>query len=161
MVAARLGLPLRVWGLREDHAYATAVEQAVPAGTIEWCGFLSTDRLQQELARCRVFINTPRWNEAFGNVVVEAMACAVPVAAYARGGPGELVREGINGALATPDDLDALEAAVQRAAGLDRAACRAWAETHHSPDAFTTRIETWLLAVARQPADDGCAPPPC
>jgi UDP-glucose:tetrahydrobiopterin glucosyltransferase len=150
-VAARLGLPLRVWGLREDGAYAAAVERSVPPGTIDWRGFLPTDRLQAELARCRVFVNTPRWNEAFGNVVVEAMACGVPVAAYARGGPGELVREGINGALAVPDDLDSLAAAVQRATAVDRAACRSWAEQHHSPEAFTARIEAWLQAVAPPP----------
>jgi UDP-glucose:tetrahydrobiopterin glucosyltransferase len=147
LVAARLGLPLRVWGLREDGEYALAVERSVPAGTIEWRGFQPTERFQAELARCQVFLNTPRWNEAFGNVVVEAMACGVPVAAYARGGPGELVREGVNGALASPDDLDALAAAVERAAAVDRAACRSWAETHHSPEAFTARMEAWLAEL--------------
>ncbi len=146
-VAAGLGLPLRVWGLREDEAYATAVERLVPAGTIEWRGFLATDRFQAELGLCRVFLNTPKWNEAFGNVVVEAMACGVPIAAYARGGPGELVHEGCNGALAQADDLAALAAAVQRAAGLDRAACRRWAELHHAPEVFTQRIEAWLQAA--------------
>jgi UDP-glucose:tetrahydrobiopterin glucosyltransferase len=150
-VAARLGLPLRVWGLRQDDAYAAAVERSVPPGTIDWRGFQPTDRLQADLGRCRVFLNTPRWNEAFGNVVVEAMACGVPVAAYARGGPGELVQEGINGALATPDDLDSLEAAVRRAAELDRAGCRAWAEQHHSPEAFSARMEAWLQAARPHP----------
>ncbi|MFM8605374.1 MAG: glycosyltransferase [Cyanobium sp.] len=146
-LAARLGLPLRVWGLKENVAYAEAVERSVPPGTIEWRGFQPTERFQAELARCRVFVNTPKWNEAFGNVVVEAMACGVPVAAYARGGPGELVVEGANGALALADDLDALAAAVERAARLERAGCRAWAERHHSPEAFTARIEAWLEAV--------------
>ena len=146
-VAARLALPLRVWGVRENDDYAAAVEGSVPPGTIEWRGFQPTDRFQAELARCRVFVNTPRWNEAFGNVVVEAMACGVPVAAYARGGPGELVREGINGALAPPDDLHALAAAVQRAGHVDRGSCRSWAEAHHSPEVFTARIEAWLAGV--------------
>jgi len=146
-VAARLGLPLRVWGLKENGAYAEAVERSVPPGTIEWRGFLPTDPFQAELGRCQVFLNTPKWNEAFGNVVVEAMACGVPVAAYARGGPGELVREGINGALAAADDLEALAAAVCRARALDRNGCRAWTETHHSTEAFAGRLEAWLEAV--------------
>jgi len=154
-VAARLALPLRVWGVRQDGDYAAAVERSVPPGTIEWRGFQPTDRLQAELGRCRVFVNTPRWNEAFGNVVVEAMACGVPVAAYARGGPGELVREGVNGALATPDDLDALVAAVQRAAAVDRRACRSWAEQHHSAQVFTARIEAWLQAAGSAPTAPG------
>ncbi|MEB3263267.1 MAG: glycosyltransferase [Synechococcus sp.] len=146
-VAARLALPLRVWGLREDEAYARQVEASVPAGTIEWRGFLPTERLQEELGHCAVLLNTPKWNEAFGNVVVEAMACGVPVAAYARGGPAELVQEGLNGALAAPDDLDALQAAVERARALPRGGPRRWAEQHCSRAAFAARIEAWLLAA--------------
>ncbi len=162
-VAAALGLPLRVWGLEEDAGYARAVEASVPAGTLDWRGFLPTESFAAELSSCRVFLNTPKWNEAFGNVVVEAMACGVPVAAYARGGPGELVLEGVNGALAAPDDLDGLAAAVGRAAGVDRRGCREWFERHHSIDAFSGRIEAWLQEViqgaAASPAGPGLLRP--
>jgi UDP-glucose:tetrahydrobiopterin glucosyltransferase len=147
LVAHRLGLPLRVWGLQEDGAYARAVEASVPPGTLEWRGFLPTTAFQAELGACQVFLNTPKWNEAFGNVVVEAMACGVPVAAYARGGPGELVREGSNGALAPADDREALEQAVKRAATVSREACRQWFEAHHSIAAFSSRLDRWLRKV--------------
>jgi UDP-glucose:tetrahydrobiopterin glucosyltransferase len=119
----------------------------VPAGSLQWRGFLDTDRFQAELGHCQVFLNTPKWNEAFGNVVVEAMACGVPIATYARGGPGELVVEGRNGSLANPDDLDSLAAAVARAGLLDRGQCRRWSETHHSQPVFIDKIETWLQQV--------------
>ena len=147
IVAARLGLPLAVWGLKEDPAYARQVEASVPADTIHWRGFLPTEQLQAELGRCAVLLNTPKWNEAFGNVVVEAMACGVPVAAYARGGPGELVLEGQTGALAPADDITALAAAVTRARSLPRQACRDWVERHCSQQAFAGRLETWLAAL--------------
>ncbi|MFM9109607.1 MAG: glycosyltransferase, partial [Prochlorococcaceae cyanobacterium] len=146
-VAAALGRPLAVWGLREDPAYAARVEAAVPAGTLLWRGFLPTEALQAELGTCAALLNTPRWNEAYGNVVVEAMACGVPVAAYARGGPGELVEEGVNGALAPADDGPALAAAVGRALAVPRASCRAWVERHASQGAFAGRVERWLQAV--------------
>lgn len=146
-VAARLGMPLAVWGLREDPAYAAAVEAAVPAGTIQWRGFLPTAALQAELGRCAALLNTPKWNEAFGNVVVEAMACGVPVAAYARGGPGELVEEGVNGALAEPDDLAALEAATRRALAVSRQSCRLWVEHHATREVFSGRLEHWLQGL--------------
>ncbi|MEX1322960.1 MAG: glycosyltransferase, partial [Synechococcaceae cyanobacterium] len=145
--AALLGLPLAVWGLEEDPVYARRVDASVPPGTLQWRGFLPTDRLQAELGRCAVLLNTPKWNEAFGNVVVEALACGVPVAAYARGGPAELVQEGHTGALAEPDDVAALAAAARRAARLERRRCRAWAEQHCSQQAFAARIEAWLEAV--------------
>jgi UDP-glucose:tetrahydrobiopterin glucosyltransferase len=147
-VAARLGLPLRIWGYEEDRAYAARVAASVPAGTLDWRGFLPTEQLQGELGRCAALLNTPKWNEAFGNVVVEAMACGVPVAAYQRGGPGELVVEGVNGALAPPDDGEALVAATHRALAVQRQGCRAWVEQHCSQQAFSARVETWLQGLA-------------
>ena len=145
-VAAQLGLRLAIWGLVEDPAYAAAVEASVPAGCLDWRGFLPTAQLQAELGRCQVLINTPKWNEAYGNVVVEAMACGVPVVAYRRGGPGELIEPGVNGLLVPADDVEALTAAVLASASIDRRGCRSWAETHGSREAFAERIERWLLA---------------
>ncbi|QNI71358.1 glycosyltransferase [Cyanobium sp. NS01] len=149
-VAAQLQIPLAVWGLPQDPAYARWVESSVPPGTLQWRGFLPTEQLQRELGRCAVLLNTPKWNEAFGNVVVEAMACGVPVAAYARGGPGELVQEGLTGALAAADDRAALALATERALGVERAACRRWAERHCSRAVFAERIEGWLEEVWRE-----------
>ncbi|MFM8936918.1 MAG: glycosyltransferase [Vulcanococcus sp.] len=144
--AAQLGWPLAVWGLLEDPAYAAAVEASVPAGTLQWRGFLPTAELQAQLGRCRALLNTPKWNEAYGNVLVEAMACGVPVVAYRRGGPGELVQSGVNGVLVEPDDVSALAAAVPAAAQLDRRVCRRWAEQHASQEALAGRIEAWIQA---------------
>jgi len=149
LAAARLGWPLRVWGLREDPAYAAAVAGGVPPGTIDWRGFLPTDRLQAELGACAALLNTPKWTEAFGNVVVEAMACGVPVVAYRRGGPAELVEPGITGMLVAPDDPQALVEALPSALAIDRRRCRARAEERFGLDAFAERVERWLLA---QPA---------
>ncbi len=147
--AAQLGLPLVVMGLAADPAYAARVEASVPAGTIRWRGFLTTDALQAELGRCRALLNTPKWNEAFGNVVVEAMACGVPVASYRRGGPSELIQEGLNGALADPDAVTSLVAAAQRAMALERQDCRHWAEQHGSIERFAERVEGWLQTLLK------------
>ena len=144
--AAQLGLPLAVWGLVEDRTYAAAVEASVPAGTLQWRGFLPTARLQAELGRCRALLNTPKWNEAYGNVVVEAMACGVPVVAYRRGGPGELVQPGINGLLVEPDDVGALAAAVAQVGTIERRACRTWVEANASVAVLAERVEVWLQA---------------
>ena len=120
------------------------VEAGVPAGTIEWRGFLPTEALQQQLGQCRALINTPKWNEAYGNVVVEALACGVPVVAYNRGGPGELVQHGRTGLLVTPDDVDALRRATVAVASLERRHCRAWVEANASQEVFAQRVEAWI-----------------
>ena len=142
--AAALGERLLVWGIRQDNAYADAVEASVPPGTIDWRGFLPTQALQLELRQCRALINTPKWNEAYGNVVVEALACGVPVVAYDRGGPGELICSGKTGFLVRPDDVVALTQALRDVKSIDRRACRAWVEEHAAQEVFARRVEAWI-----------------
>ena len=142
--AAALGESLLVWGLREDPAYADAVEAMVPTGTIQWMGFQSTHELQRQLGSCRALINTPKWNEAYGNVVVEALACGVPVVAYDRGGPGELITSGETGWLVSPDDVQALVTALGHVDQIDRLKCREWVETNATCDVFSARLEAWI-----------------
>ena len=142
--AAALGERILVWGIREDNAYADAVEASVPPGTIDWRGFLPTQALQLELRQCRALINTPKWNEAYGNVVVEALACGVPVVAYDRGGPGELICSGKTGFLVRPDDVVALMQALRDVKSIDRRACRAWVEEHAAQEVFARRVEAWI-----------------
>jgi glycosyltransferase involved in cell wall biosynthesis len=69
--------------------------------------------LARALASSDVLLN-PSITEAFGNVTLEAMACALPVVAADASGATNLVRNGLTGTLADPDELeefaDALEA---------------------------------------------------
>lgn len=67
----------------------------------------------------------PSRTDTFGIVMLEAMACGLPVAAYPVTGPIDVVRPGVTGAL----DTD-LRAAALAALELDRDACRAEALGH-------------------------------
>lgn len=143
-VAAATGLPVRAWGLMQDQACWDAAVSAHPGADVRYEGFLPTDELQAAIGGCAALLMTPRWVEAFGNVAVEAMACGVPVIAYRRGGPAEIVADGVTGFLVEPDDVDGLVAAVGRIGELDRAACRRHVEAHHSVEALAARVEGWL-----------------
>jgi glycosyltransferase involved in cell wall biosynthesis len=69
--------------------------------------------LARALASSDVLLN-PSITEAFGNVTLEAMACALPVVAAVATGTTNLVRDGVTGQLVDPGDAggfaDALEA---------------------------------------------------
>ncbi|WP_269623247.1 glycosyltransferase family 4 protein [Prochlorococcus marinus] len=143
-VAAALEDTLVVWGFLEDKEYASKIEASVPSGTIEWRGYLDTEVFQNQLGACRAFINTPKWNEAYGNVVMEAMACGVPVVAYDRGGPSEIVKSGITGWLTTPDDIDELTQSISKIDQINRINCRDWAVETASYQAFCKRIFSWI-----------------
>ncbi len=143
-VAVALKEPLLVWGIIEDQNYAKHIFDSVPFGTIDWRGFLSTNDWQRQLGSCRLLLNTPKWNEAYGNVVVEALACGVPVVAYDRGGPGEIIKSGLSGWVVAPDDVNALIEASFRINEIDRRDCRRWVEHYASHEAFALRVEGWI-----------------
>lgn len=66
--------------------------------------FLGERRDVPEVMRAVDVLLVPSWREAFGRVVVEAMAMTVPVVASNVGGPAEILRGGTDGLLATPRD---------------------------------------------------------
>ena len=68
--------------------------------------------------------------ETFPLVLIEAIACGIPVVAFDVGGIAEIVDDGRTGFLR--DRLDELAAVLRDAADLDRAACREVAESRFS-----------------------------
>lgn len=147
--ADQAGRPLRVYGLVEDEGYWAAAQAAHPRTAVDYRGFLPTAQLQEELGRSQALLVTPKWEEAFGNVVAEALACGVPVVAYDRGGPAEIVRDGETGYLVEPDSVPGLASALGAVHRLDRRACRRQAVAELSLDAFGDRLERWLAPLRR------------
>jgi len=130
--------------------YASKIEKSFPQGVIDWMGFLPTDELQKELGKCRGVLNTPKWNEAYGNVIVEALACGVPVVAYKRGGPSEIIQHGQTGYLAIPDDKKNMLSYVEIIEKIKRQNCREWVEKNASADIFANKVVNWLNKVIHE-----------
>ena len=149
-VANELGEKLNVWGIIQDESYASKIEKSFSSGTIEWKGFLETDKLQKELGKCRALLNTPKWNEAYGNVVVEAMACGVPVIAYRRGGPSEIINHGETGFLVEPNDKDSMLSYLKNVNEINRRSCRDWVENNASTNIFASRVVSWLNRIIKE-----------
>jgi glycosyltransferase involved in cell wall biosynthesis len=61
-----------------------------------------------------VFVHPCLWNEPFGMILPEAMACGVPVVASRCGGIPEVVQDGRTGILTEPGDVGALVDAIER-----------------------------------------------
>lgn len=140
-------IPLSIWGTIQDEAYWNTLQRTYPDAPIRYEGFLPTAQLQQALGKCQGLLMTPKWVEAFGNVAIEALACGVPVIAYHRGGPAEIVQQGKTGWLVEPDQIDGLVDAIAYLDKIDRHACRQQAETRYSMSAMGDRVEAWLSGV--------------
>jgi len=65
---------------------------------VEFVGFKTGTELAQYYAMADVFVFPSRW-ETFGIVMIEAMACGTPVAAYPCQGPEDVIDEGITGCM--------------------------------------------------------------
>jgi glycosyltransferase involved in cell wall biosynthesis len=78
-------------------------------------GWRSHEELPQALNAADALV-LPSVAEAFGLVLVEAMACGLPVIACRAHGPAAIVADGRTGWLIPPDDEDALVGALVSAA---------------------------------------------
>ncbi len=146
-VARATGMPLSVYGQLQDPDYLHRILSAYAGAPINYHGFLATQELAEAIGHAQALLITPKWVEAFGNVVMEALACGVPVIAYRRGGPAEMIGEGRTGWLVEPDSVDGLVDAVRRLDQLDRAACRRQAERDFSLEALGRRWEEWFARI--------------
>lgn len=143
---------LNIFGKLENPGYweqiQLQIEQAASCGiTIRYCGFLPTAQLQKALGQCQALLVTPRWLEAFGMVVIEALACGVPVIAYRSGGPAEIILSGETGYLVEPGDVGSLVRAIAKIEQIDRARCRELAEAMYSLEAWGIRFEKWFYQI--------------
>ncbi|GAA4012889.1 hypothetical protein GCM10022280_08680 [Sphingomonas swuensis] len=104
----RRGIAHRVLVIGEGPARGW-FEKALPNGV--FIGHQEGPDLARALASSDLFLN-PSITETFGNVTLEAMACALPVVAVSATGATSLVRDGETGTLAEPGDIAALTDAV-------------------------------------------------
>lgn len=95
-------------GPLEDEVAAWAA--ARPSVTMT--GTVSGDQVAGYMATARAVLLPSTWEETFGLVAVEAMAAGVPPVAAAHGSFPELITPGVDGALFSPGDPDALALAI-------------------------------------------------
>ncbi|WP_260929695.1 glycosyltransferase [Novosphingobium sp. 9] len=125
--AKLIGLPLRIAGPILDQEYFNDLIKPHLGHEVFHVGHLDHSALARFVGGARAFLCTPMWDEPYGLVVAEALACGVPVAAFGRGAIPEILDESC-GALATPNDVVSLAQAVRIAVTLSREDCRRRAE---------------------------------
>lgn len=113
---------------------------------IEWIGEVGDTRKNELLGCCAAMIVPIQWDEPFGIVFAEALAAGAPVITCARGALPEIIRPGTTGFFMR--DVEEGVQAVARLGGLDRAACRADAETRFSLGVCADAYERLYRSVA-------------
>jgi len=101
------------------------------------------------VSRARALLFPIQWDEPFGLVMTEAMACGTPVIACARGSAPEVVAHGETGFLVDPADaVDGSVAAFRGVGSIDPAACRRRVEERFSTKRMVDAYESVYRRVA-------------
>lgn len=108
---------------------------------IEWIGEIGDEKKFAFLRNSKALLAPIRWDEPCANVVMESLACGTPVIATAKGSMPELVRDGVNGFLASNEDQ--MVRAVARIGEISRSDCRRDAEFRFS----TAKMVEKYLAI--------------
>jgi glycosyltransferase involved in cell wall biosynthesis len=134
-LAMELELPLKLAGKmrepREQEYFAEYVEPHLGGG-IEYLGEVNHGTKVELLQNARCTLFPIDWEEPFGLVMIESMACGTPVVATRRGAVPEVIEDGRGGIIV--DDWREAPAALERADALDPNETRRYAEERFAPE---------------------------
>jgi glycosyltransferase involved in cell wall biosynthesis len=133
-VARELGLPLKLAGKvrerREREYFEEFIEPHLGNG-IDYLGEVNHGRKVELLQNARCTLFPIEWEEPFGLVMIESMACGTPVIATRHGAVPEVIQDGRGGLVV--DHWREIPAALERADAIDPVECRRYAEERFAP----------------------------
>lgn len=125
MIAQRCGLPLKIAAKidRADEDYFTeTIQPLLDLPGVDYIGEIGDDQKADFLSGAIALLVPIDWPEPFGLVMIEAMACGLPVVAFNRGSVAEIVEDGVTGFVV--EDVTSAVGAVHEASTLSRKAIR-------------------------------------
>ena len=156
--AKRLAMPLVIAGRLAEYErdyFREQVEPFLDGKEIVFVGEADAGQKRDLFVRARCLLLPLCWEEPFGLVMTEAMACGTPVVAFARGAAPEIVRHGETGFLVDEwDGVDGLVAAVLHVSAIDPASCRRHVEENFSPSSMVDRyVDVYEKVLANAPPE--------
>jgi glycosyltransferase involved in cell wall biosynthesis len=119
-VAQRTGIPLKIAGevqpMFRDY-FESQVKPHIDGKLIEYVGEADLAMKNELLSQTIAFLMPIQWNEPFGLVMIEAMACGAPVLALQAGSVPEIVQNGLSGYVCT--SVDEMVERVEQTSALD------------------------------------------
>ncbi len=138
-LAEESGEKLIITGNVEDMEFYKKEIEPHLSSSIKWYGPVSSKQVLKPseianlMGKAKAFLMTVNWDEPFGLVMAEAMACGTPVIGFDRGAVGELVVNGKTGFVVPHGDLEGLKEALKKVHSINPKDCRKRVE-----DNFTT-----------------------
>jgi len=134
-VAVTAGLPLKIAGKKREPAEQAYFDEYVRphlSDRIEYLGEVTHGEKVELLQDARATLFPIEWEEPFGLVMIESMACGTPVIATRHGAVPEVIAHGRSGVIV--DDYRIMPAALEEADRLDPLELRRYAEERFAPE---------------------------
>jgi glycosyltransferase involved in cell wall biosynthesis len=135
-VAKELGLPLKIAAKKQEPAeeayYDEYIAPHVGSDGIEFLGEVNHEAKVELLQDARVTLFPIDWEEPFGLVMIESMACGTPVIATNRGAVPEVIEHRRSGIIV--EDYREMAGALAEADALDPRECRRYVEERFSTE---------------------------
>ncbi|QMU76836.1 glycosyltransferase family 4 protein [Streptacidiphilus sp. PB12-B1b] len=145
--ARKAGYRLRLAGPVVDRRYFRECIVPQLGDGIDYVGHLHRRALARMIGRCAAVLVTPCWDEPYGLVVAEALACGTPVCGFDRGALSEILTPDC-GRLVPAGDEARLADAIAPTTALGRGAARERAEHFCSLRAMSRRYEALYQELA-------------
>jgi glycosyltransferase involved in cell wall biosynthesis len=149
-VAMETGLPLKIAGKKQDPKELTYFHEFVEphlVDGIEYLGEVSHGEKVELLQNARATLFPIEWEEPFGLVMIESMACGTPVIATRYGAVPEVIENGRSGIIV--DDYRIIPAALEEADQLDPHDIRRYVEEEFSPQRMVRDyMDAYRAAIA-------------
>jgi glycosyltransferase involved in cell wall biosynthesis len=149
-VAMETGIPLKIAGKMREPAelqyFSEFIEPHLREGKIEFLGEVTHGEKVELLQNARATLFPVEWEEPFGLVMIESMACGTPVIATRWGAVPEVIEQGRTGVIV--DDYREMAGALAQADALEPADLRHAAEERFSKERMVGEYLEAFAAVA-------------
>ena len=154
-IAQRVGIPLKIAGEIQPifrSYYETMVKPHVDGKFIEYVGEVGLEEKNRLLGGSIGMLFPIQWEEPFGLVLIEAMACGTPVFAFPGGAVAEVISEGISGHISNSVE-EMADAIISQS--YTPSIVRNWAETMFSVETMVERYIDLYRAILNRKIERG------
>ncbi|MFQ3578652.1 MAG: glycosyltransferase family 4 protein [Bacteroidales bacterium] len=140
-ISKKTGIPLKIAGnISKEKGGKEFFETEIQphlCNTIQWVGTVNDTQKNELLGGAIATLFPIRWEEPFGIVMIESLACGTPVIATNMGSVTEVIKHGETGFIC--NTIDEIISAVHNIKTINRTACRNDVEQRFSQDVMVSR----------------------
>lgn len=153
--AKKAGIKLKLAGEVQpifQEYFDREIKPHIDGVNVEYVGEADLEAKNELLGSALALLFPIEWDEPFGLIMIEAMACGAPVLAFSGGSVQEIVEDGVSGWVCASTDTMAEH--IRSASDFDRDEVRAYAEKKFSVDRMVREYVELYTEIQRDYAND-------